>query len=133
MIANSVDFVDFTQDFTQDFTRPKKYAFAIGVIGGRDTDVSPFKNAQVLLIDKNMWYAIGPNKRWAGLIESLEIQDVNCPIVFTTKNIAKNTWEHLLKSFITVEGIRDLDLFLGQLERIGGIVIYPYSDPGQEI
>ena len=58
--------------------------------------------------------------------ETLEIENVSCPIVITTNILAENTLDHLLKSFVTVEGIHDLDLFLVQLERIGGIVLYPF-------
>jgi len=60
------------------------------------------------------------------LNESLEIEKVDCPIVITKDILAKDTYHHLLKSFVTVEGIHDLDLFLVQLERIGGIVLYPF-------
>ncbi|MGB3973410.1 MAG: hypothetical protein WBL58_04565 [Peptococcia bacterium] len=115
MFANSVD-----------FAKPRKYTFAVGAVEGRSADVSPFTGIQVLLINAHFWYAIGPNKRWSGLNESLEIEKVDCPIVITKDILAKDTYHHLLKSFVTVEGIHDLDLFLVQLERIGGIVLYPF-------
>ena len=107
MFANSVD-----------FAKPRKYTFAVGAVEGRSADVSPFTGIQVLLINAHFWYAIGPNKRWSGLNESLEIEKVDCPIVITKDILAKDTYHHLLKSFVTVEGIHDLDLFLVQLERV---------------
>lgn len=119
-----------TQAKTADMV--ERRAIAAGFIKDRSTDTSPFKGAQVLLINEDTWWAVGPNKRWSGMIETLELENVKCPIVITTNILAKNVLERLLKSFITIEGIHDLGLFLSQLELIGGNVIYPGDQFGNQ-
>ena len=102
-----------------------KHTFAVGQIVGRETEASPYAGAQVALINDKDWCVIGVNKRWSGMIEHLDIAALDCPIVITTKIDAKNTLNLMIRSFVTIEGIHDLDLFLHQLEKIGGNVIYP--------
>lgn len=112
MVANSI-------------TDSTKRMFVVGKVEGKDTDTSPFEGAQVALINEDTWCVIGSHKRWSGLIETLSLEQLTCPVVITTEIIGKNTYDRLLKSFVTIEGIHDLDRFLYSMELIGGNVVYP--------
>jgi len=105
-----------------------KHMFAVGQIMGKETESSPFVSAQVALINDKDWCVIGVNKRWSGMIENLSLSELTCPIVITTGIIAKNTLDLMIRSYVTIEGIHDLDMFLHQMEQIGGNVIYPGED-----
>jgi hypothetical protein len=102
-----------------------KKVFAVGSIQGKATETSPFEGAQVALINEETWAVIGPNVRWSGLIEYLSLDDLSCPIVITTNVASKTAFDRIMKSFVTIEGIHDLDLFLHQMEQIDGNVVYP--------
>jgi hypothetical protein len=106
-------------------TQETKKILTVGRIEGRMTETSPYAGAQVALINEETWCVIGPNKRWSGAFEHLDMSKLDCPIVITTGIDAKNTLNRLLKSFVTIEGIHDLDLFLHEMEKIGGNVTYP--------
>jgi hypothetical protein len=100
----------------------EKRMFAVGRIEGKETDPSPFEGAQVALINEDTWCVIGPNKRWSGTIDTLSLSELDCPIVITTEIAKKNILDRLIKLYVTIEGIHDLDRFLHQVELIGGVV-----------
>lgn len=114
---------------TQETKKETKKVLAVGKIEGRETETSPYAGTQVALINKDTFCLIGPFKRWTGTFEHLDMSKLDCPIVITTGIDAENTFDRLLKSFVTIEGIHDLGLFLYQMERIGGNVTYPSSYP----
>lgn len=103
----------------------EKRAMAVGHIVGKKTSSSPYEGAQVALINEKTWVVIGPNMRWSGWIEYLSLDDLSCPIVITTNVVSKTALDRIMKSFVTIEGIHDLDLFLYQMEQINGNVVYP--------
>jgi len=106
------------------FEEPKRL-FAVGRIEGKETETSPYQDAHVALINETTWSVIGSHKQWSGLLETLSLDELECPIVITTKIVSKTAFDRIMKSFVTIEGIHDLDLFLHQMEQIGGNVIYP--------
>ena len=112
---------------TQETKKETKKVLTVGRIEGREAETSPYSGTQVALINKDTFCLIGPNKRWTGTFEHLDMSELDCPIVITSGIDAKNTFDRLLKSFVTIEGIHDLGLFLYQMERIGGNVTYPSS------
>jgi hypothetical protein len=108
----------------------KKKILAVGRITGQEIEPSPYTGAHVALINDETFCVIAPNKRWTGMLEHLDMSKLSCPIVITTSIDAKNTFDRLLKSFVTIEGIHDLTLFLHQMEKIGGNVVRPESFAG---
>lgn len=107
-------------------TALNKKVMAVGKLAGQ-AETSPYSGAQVALVNDETFAIIGPNKRWTGMLAALDLSALDCPIVITTEIDAKNTFDRLLKSFVTIEGIHDLGLFLYQMEWIGGNVVYPSS------
>ncbi len=84
-------------------------------------------NPQIMLVNEKDWVVIAPNLRMSGLIQTLSMEDFDCPVVLTTDIKDKGLLNRLIKNFVTIEGVHDLDLFIYRLEQIGGIVSYPTS------
>jgi hypothetical protein len=99
--------------------------FAVGKVDAEAVNTSPFAGAQVALINDKAWCVIGSHKQWSGLLENLNLDELACPIVLTKSVISITAFDRIMKSFVSIEGVHDIDLFLHQMEQIGGNVIYP--------
>ena len=106
-----------------------KRLFTAGWTRGKDTKISPFTGAQVALINEDTWSVIGPNKRITGLIGALDLNEltrtITCPIVITTRIKHRSVVERVLRAYVTIEGLRDMDGFIAKMELLGGNVVYP--------
>jgi len=86
---------------------------------------------QIALVNDRNWAIIAPYMQRSGLIGTLSLEDINCPTVLTTGIIAKNTLDKLIRSYVSIEGVKNVRRFIHELEQIGGIVNYPNNSDKQ--
>jgi hypothetical protein len=103
----------------------KKRVMAVGVYTPESEVEEIGTNPQIMLVNEKDWVMIAPYVRQSGLMETLSLEHVDCPIVLTTEIKEKGVMQRLIRNFVTIEGVHDMDLFIYRLEQLGGIVQYP--------
>lgn len=100
----------------------KKRVVAVGVdLTGAAASKPDLSWAQIALINKEDWSVIGSYQRISGLLDSISLEGLTCPIVLTT-GIPKSSLGRIIANRASIAGINDVNAMVRELEEVGGVV-----------
>lgn len=80
-------------------------------------------NPQIALKNQASWAVIGPYWRETGMT-NVQMPAVSCPIVDTCHAKSEDVTK-IVKRFVEIEGVKDVDLFITELMAIGCVMTIP--------
>lgn len=84
--------------------------------------------AQIALVNEISWCIIGRYRQDTGLMNTLSMNNLRCPVVLTT-GVPRTAKTRIFKQYVDISGVFDVDAMIRDLVNAGGVVSYPSSNP----